>query len=263
MFPDTDTDADVDFDAPGFNEEFEAETTGPHEAVPFLETASTGPVQLDGILPPFRNAEAALLFVGGQLVYANQDERGWSLKCISLDSARAAFSKTPNDTGWIHPAIRRFGTCPEGPWAIAYYPPARRDMLMEYKRQTLQLNIPMPGLIFIGLGVNYHLLAVAEEFSPSAILCQAPFPNINHNGWICFGSNQPLPATPTNMPVMWDLVWTTRFNADWRDHRCKSEPGDVRKLLLKLRRRARFPNEELFSTRTTIEQLVRSWSSQS
>jgi hypothetical protein len=136
-------------------------------------------------------------------------------------------------------------------------------MLMEYKRQTVKLNIPMPGLVFIGLGVSYHLLALAEDFSPSAILCQAPFPNINHNGWICFGNNQRLPATPANMPVMWDLVWNTRFNTDWRNGRCKSEPTDVRKLLLKLRRRARFPNTELLPTGTTIEQVVRSWSSQS
>lgn len=264
MFPDVDTEEEVDFDLTGFDDDLESEAPLGHGPVPLLETASTRPVQLDGLLPPFQNAEAALLFIGSELVFASRDERGWSLKCISLDSARAAFSTTSIDTGWIDPALQRFGTTPEGPWAVAYHPPARRSLLMEYRRQTVKLTIPMPGLVFIGLGINYHLFALTEVFSPSANLCHAPFPNIsNQNGWICFGSNQRMPATPPNMAIMWELIWNTRFNADWRNNRCKSEPTDVRKLLMKLQRRARFPDAELLPTGTTIQQAVHSWTSRS
>ncbi len=95
-----------------------------------------------------------------------------------------------------------------------WLPPAHRALRFETKRVE-KLNVPLPGLIFVGQGNQYFIFAAAER--PKNFLTalfHAPLPNVNDNGLICAGTVKfPICAADTIHDAA-KLFFESAFNLD-------------------------------------------------
>lgn len=75
------------------------------------------------------------------------------------------------------------------------------------------VTIPLPGLVWIGQGKRYTLLALADEGRPNEAsqLYRPPLPNVSDNG-ICAGSVSFPVATVATMPQAWQAFIGSGFN---------------------------------------------------
>jgi len=73
------------------------------------------------------------------------------------------------------------------------------------------------------------------EFSPDAPLYNAPLPNVGSEGGICFGSNS---LEDKNIGQTWQLFLDSPFTSHHSNGKSKSQPDDVRRLLVSLREKA-------------------------
>ena len=186
--------------------------------------------------------EAALLFLKGQYALRYHDDRkGTLIKMLSPESVRSAFSRIPLDSGWLPPAVRRCGHTRAGAYAVMFISPGRHTLRLAntWKERfpgsrTLNLDVPLPGLVFAGLGPRYYVWASAGEPSPDAPLYQAPLPNVHDDGLICYGDNHPPTAGPLSLEAAWRLFIKTPFNDHLRGGPSKRYPDDVREQLLGL-----------------------------
>lgn len=213
-------------------------------------------VTLDDLVPGEITVDSALLFVGDQILYRYKDERhAWRMKFVSPASVRAAFDELPIDSGWLPSAVRRHGLHPKGDWAVMFIPPGRRAISLQINGKTLDLTIPLPGLLFTGCGADYYLYAFrGAEFSPDAPLFYAPLSNVNGDGLICFGSNPMIPCAVTTVGQMWEVFITSAFTAHHVDQRCQSYPNNIFRLLRKLAGKRKFPMRELLPAYMSVDQ---------
>ena len=68
--------------------------------------------------------DAELLFVAGQYLFHSRQDGADHYKFLAPEAVRAAFATLPIDTGWLDPSIQRWGTGADGPWVVAWHPPA-------------------------------------------------------------------------------------------------------------------------------------------
>ncbi len=215
---------------------------GPHRVT---STALTGaaPAVNSPAVAGLLGAQATrhiLYLLEGQYLYQSQAEDGpISYKFLSAQSVRLAFSQEPVDSGWLSPAVCRWGYSQGGQWAVMFIPPARYSLQLsghvpypDAKGNGLEplqngpvamereghgeppaSPVPLPGLVMAAAGQNYYLWAVkAREFSPQLPVYQAPLPNVYHDGRICWGTNRVATATAQNLPAAWQLFISSPFN---------------------------------------------------
>ncbi len=204
--------------------------------------------------------EAALLFTGGQYLFRWREGQALHSKFVSPAAVRSAFSAEPIDSGWMPPGVRRWGNGPNGPWAVLFAPPARQTLsfvkLMPGREDVAEMVIPLPGLVFVCAGASCYTWAIKKEFSPEAIVYHAPLPNVDESGRICFGAN-PLPGG--DISRAWQLFLDSPFNDHLINGKSLREPGDVRKLLVTLPGRKRYPVGDLVQAshfNATVGQVV-------
>lgn len=212
----------------------------------------------DFVPPP--GTEAALYFLPGQYVFQHEDGAGMKSKCLAPAQVRASFAKEPLDTGWLPQGASRWGVCSAGTFMVGFYPAQVRNVFVEFKGGTRKLKVPMPPLVFCGVGRSYYVWAVKSPVTvPSSMLCHAPLPNVNNLGLICFGSNaHPDVATSDGFARSWEMLWLSPFTDHHSDHRVRGYE-DVRDLLRELHRdRAKeFPATALIQTNTTLDAAVK------
>lgn len=202
------------------------------------------------------DASAALYFLPGQYLFADLKESSVSLKALSSDQVARAFRKVHTDTGWLGKRVLRYREAPEGNAILSYEPAAIRKIIVVFPEKGLvELAVPLPPLILLGKGREYHLWAAASsQISANTSLAVAPLPNIG-SGKICFGKNEVPEAHPSTLSEVWKLIFDTPFNADHAGERCLTGPQDVRELLSKLAadKVKKFPKSELIVSNTTID----------
>ena len=200
--------------------------------------------------------EAALLFVGGQYMFRWQNENETRSKFVSPAAVRAAFSAEPIDTGWLLPNVRRWGTGVHGDWAVLSFPPMRHQLTIQRKTKNTPLNIPMPALVFMRTGSVAYVWAIKGEFSPDALLYNAPLPNVGSGGGICFGSGNSL--EDKSIGQTWQLFLDSPFTSHHSNGKSQSQPDDVRRLLVSLRGKKRYPLNDLvpLNRRATVDEMV-------
>lgn len=202
------------------------------------------------------DASAALFFLPGQYLFADFKESSLSLKALSSDQVARAFRKVHTDTGWLGKRVLRYREAPEGNAILSYEPAAIRKLTVVFTDKGLvELAVPLPTLILLGKGQEYHLWAAASShISSNTNLAVAPLPNVG-SGKICFGKNEIPETHPSTLSEVWKLIFDTPFNADHASERCLSEPDDVRELLWKLAadKVRKFPKSELILSTTTVE----------
>lgn len=185
--------------------------------------------------------DLALIFTGGQYLLYQRQGQELRAKGVSAQALRQAFVQEPVDSGWLPAGVIRSGTGAAGPFVVKYIPP-RVQTLSLFKAGGVTppqlVQVPLPGLVFIGLHTTYSVWALCEEtFSPSARLYHAPLPNVYADGRICFGSNRPPEVSAQTIEEAWQLFLTAPFNGDLAASRSRQHPKDVRAQLFALARK--------------------------
>lgn len=198
-----------------------------------------------------QTANAALYFLPqGHYLFRWQDEIGLSgSKFVTTDDLQAAFTNCERDTGWLPTGILRTGYGKNGDWFVLHAPAQKVTIdLLELGTVT----IPIPELIMAGAGHSYYLWALNEPLSPQARLFDAPFPNVHPGGKICWGNNVPPLASAATSQSAWKLFFGSPFNNHLVKGKIKHQEEDVRKLLVALNGKGKFPASQLMASCGTL-----------
>jgi hypothetical protein len=185
---------------------------------------------------------AALLFLDGQYALRHRDPaNGIQIKMLAPESVRAAFSRIPVDSGWLPPDVRRWGHTPNGAYAVMFVPAQKHRLRLDNTwgdrfphKRSLKIEVPLPPMVFVGIGTHYGVLACAGEPAPEAPAYLAPLPNVGSTGGICFGDNPHPPAGPGTLAQAWKVFMTSPFNDHQKGGASRQYPDDVREQLMAL-----------------------------
>ena len=120
----------------------------------------------------------------------------------------------------------------------------------------LEIEIPLPTLLLLGSGQSYYLWATLDKtVNQISKICHAPFPNLDSSGGICFGKNTAPECRLDTIESVWRLILESPFNNHQAANRCRTHPGDARKLLLALDGKKTFPKNALIKTEHTVAEL--------
>lgn len=214
-------------------------------------------------LPPGIEATALIGITRDQFLVVARQGGKVITKALAPGAIRAAFNAQPVDSGWLPENVIRYGSSPKGEWMLGWYPPAVRRCFLDGRKRPL--TVPMPGLFFFGQGNSYYLWATKEKtFNANAILFNAPVPNVNGLGLICWGTNQHPAVTGDVFPLLWSLFWDAPFTANWSGGKSARHPRDVTPLLRELAGKHAYPLADLqplnhrllHSASVTITQMV-------
>lgn len=223
-------------------------------------------------LAPPADAKAALFFLEGnyQLNYCEGSiER---TKFLTPAQIGKAFSvKDVFDSGWLGAGILRFALLARKRQKIlSVLPGQKRKIFITDPRSAeekendgdssddsiLELEIPLPTLLLLGCGNSYYLWAMRDKtVSEKSKLCVAPFPNLDSDGSICFGTNAKPECSLETIESVWQLILESPFNNHHTANRCRPHPKDARKFLLILNGKKTFPKNALIQTPHTVAQL--------
>jgi hypothetical protein len=190
------------------------------------------------IIPVGVKPQAAILILENEFLLCAQAPDGTvDSKYISPGAVRQAFAAEPIDSGWIPEGVRRWGVCPKGTWMLRHHPPAVYSAWLPDRKRPVR--VPMPALVFFGIGKSYYVWAQkGERFDPKGLLFNAPCANVNGVGLICWGSN-PHEDAATGFDRMWRLFWEAPFSGD------HDQSANRRMAELARKKVGRFPEETL------------------
>ena len=201
----------------------------------------------------------ALFFAEDQLVLRSWTGAGWEYKSIEPSAAVAAFNRQPVDSGWLPPHHVSWSVTVKGTLAVLFIPAANHAnrVKLDNRPRPESLKVPLPSLVFAGLGTRYYIWAVRErQFDPNSAAFQAPLANVTSDGQICFGGNTVPTADVATIVNTWDLFRDSPFNDHDAKERCLSQTEDVRALLVQLDGRRSFPRRELVRAGAPIGSVV-------
>lgn len=209
---------------------------------------------------------AALLFIcSDQYLFRHRTkEGGIAYKFVSAASVRAAFAEETIDTNWLPSNVRRWGMGKHGEWIVIAFPPQRHPFTFVSQsgdEKTTTLELPMPGLAFLGYAQKYHVWAFKDkELKADTTLFAAPLPNVDANGAICFGSNVIPKASAKTIVDAWRIFLASPFTKHSVNGKSRKCPNDVRHLLFGLmqRRRRTYPLNDLVNLNRTADMVINS-----
>jgi PRTRC genetic system protein B len=168
-----------------------------------------------------------------------------------------AFNQFGANTGLL-PAETLFWQSRSGVMRIGVWLPAAvRTIRVQVKTQPETLRVPLPGLMVIGQGPQYTVLALTERPTTGReMLYKTPLPNVHDNGAVCAGSVTFPVASAATMSQAVALFFDSLFNADLSYGKLRS--GELLPFLRKLSKsRARkFPIDQLVPTGVTVNELI-------
>lgn len=212
--------------------------------------------------PP--DAIGALYFLPGQYLFKRFDDESGLVQAKALSGGQIsrAFSDYQTDTDWLERRILRYSERAEGCAFLSVEPAGIRRIFLETAEGEIrEIKLPLPTLVLLGKGREYFLWAAKEkrQITRDTLLAVAPLPNVGRefSGKICFGKNEPPEAKAENIDAVWDLVFDTPFSSDHKSQKCRSQPEDVRRLLLELSRTGKktFPVSELIVSNASLAQI--------
>lgn len=212
------------------------------------------------VAPP--DAAGALYFLPGQYLFKRIEDGREVTKALSSAQIARAFREYKTDTGWLERRILRYREQPDANFLLSFEPARMRTIFIETeKSEVREISVPLPALVLFGKGREFYLWAAKGRLiTPKSLLSLAPLPNLGGSemqGKICFGKNEVPECRADSVDAVWNLIFTTPFNGDHANEKCRSEPQDVRRLLLDLAKQKTrtFPAKELLETSTSIEQV--------
>ncbi len=215
---------------------------------------------------PPAEAKAALFFLEGHYQLKWRMGNVERTKFLSPKQVGRAFSdKDAFDSGWLEANVVRFAQEKKTHKILSCLPAGRRKIFItdprpmgereasEKDESVLEIEIPLPTLLLIGLGQKYYLWATLDKtISQKSKICAAPFPNLDSSGEICFGKNAAPECRLDIIETVWRLILESPFNSDRAADRCRTHPGDARKFLFELNHKKTFPKNALIKTNHTI-----------
>ncbi len=220
---------------------------------------------------PPAEAKAALFFLEGHYQLNWCEGSVEKTKFLSPAQIGRAFStKDAFDSGWLDTFVLRFARGAKAHKMLSVLPAGRRKIFVTDPRSVderemddgstsesvLELEVPLPTLLLIGLGQKYYLWATLDKtINQKSKICAAPFPNLDSSGGICFGRNNAPECRLDTIESVWRLILDSPFNGDRAADRCRTNPDDVRKLLLALDGKKTFPKTALIKTNHTASEL--------
>lgn len=203
-------------------------------------------------------AEAALFWIGDQLLFQTRKDDAQISKFVSSAAVRQAFVNEPIDSGWLPPNVSRCGQSSRGTWMVRILPPAQYNLRMAGQQRALR--VPLPGLVWFGQANHYYIFAMKarECGKPSGEIFHAPLPNVNGFGLICFGQNDHPNVADGGFDKAWRTFWEAPFNDDHSSGKSKQNSNNINDLLRSLARQKMqvYPESDLVSTRYTLDGLI-------
>lgn len=182
----------------------------------------------------------------GHYLFAEKDGKELQVKWLAQPDVARAFSGVDLDSGWISPDIIRTGIGVLGAWYVIFKPAGRVKAIIQKTKGKTVVNMPAPALVMMGNGRNYYIWAMTgKDFDPEAKAMQAPFPNVNSDGHICFGSNVVPPASIDAAGKVWKLFWDAPFNHDQDNGKSRKYSDDITKLLVTLDGVEEYPVDDM------------------
>lgn len=218
---------------------------------------------------PPAEAKAALFFLEGHYQLKWRMGSVERTKFLSPKQIGRAFSdKDAFDSGWLEANVVRFAQEKKTHKILSCLPAGRRKIFItdprpmgereasEKDESVLEIEIPLPTLLLIGLGQKYYLWATLDKtISQKSKISHAPFPNLDSSGEICFGANAKPECRLDTIETVWRLILDSPFGADRAAERCRTHPEDARKFLLALDGKKVFPKNALIKTNHTVGDL--------
>jgi len=215
---------------------------------------------------PPAEAKAALFFLEGHYQLKWRMGNVERTKFLSPKQIWRAFSdKDTFDSGWLEANVVRFAQEKKTHKVLSCLTAGRRKIFItdprpmgerqasEKDESVLEIEIPLPTLLLIGLGQKYYLWATLDKtISQKSKICAAPFPNLDSSGEICFGKNAAPECRLDIIESVWRLILESPFNSDRAADRCRTHPEDARKFLFELNHKKTFPKNALIKTNHTI-----------
>ena len=228
-------------------------------------------IENQNFLVPPAEAKAALFFLEGHYQLKWREGTVERTKFLSPKQIGRAFSdKDAFDSGWLEANVIRFAQEKKTHKILSCLPAGRRKIFITDPRpadereafsegasdSVLEIEIPLPTLLLIGLGQKYYLWATLDKtISEKSKICAAPFPNLDSSGEICFGKNTAPECRLDTIESVWRLILESPFNSDRAAERCRTHPDDARKFLFGLNHKKTFPKNALIKTNHTASEL--------
>ena len=174
-------------------------------------------------------------------------------------------TKVTFDTGLLDPSILTMRQDGAKQTVVGFRKRCKTGIWLEGSETALRL--PLPDLVMIRTTIDnkspeYKVYAVkGRPTTLDAELFNCPLPNVFNSGSICWGTVKQVGADGLKSNSL-QADWSMLLGSPFGDHAChnksKSEPSDIRKVLIALEKRnARvYPRRDLISAKKTLEQEI-------
>ena len=229
-------------------------------------------IETQNFLAPPKDAKAALYFLEGNYQFNYRDGSVEKTKFLTPSQIGKAFAvKDVFDSGWVAQNVLRFALLAKKRHKIlSVLPSGKRKILITDPRPAnernnhgeltldaiLEIEVPLPSLLLLGIGRQYYLWATLEKtITPASKICAAPFPNLDKSGGICFGSNFAPECRLETIESVWQMIFESPFNNHQMQNRTLTHKEDARKFLLEISGKKTFPKNALIKTEHTVNDL--------
>lgn len=204
-----------------------------------------------------------LTFYADAILCTRYDGVAQSSYPVAPQDVAEAIADLPLSTGWLPPRTL-FVTRRGGETTVAIHVPATHHTVhVETVQGERQWSVPMPDLVFVGRGRQYHVFATKTTPAPEVPLFHAPCSNVSNDGQICAG-NTPFPeaSTETIHTAFHMFMSGSVFNTHLSEQRVKGAAAEKVNVLilwqrLATRPHAHFPLRILRPLNMTAERLLR------
>lgn len=118
-----------------------------------------------------------------------------------------------------------------------------------------RLAVPLPGLVWLGRGVEYQLYAVKDKWpGPETVLFNPPTPNVSSGG-ICRGNVRFPVASAATIWAAWGLFIESEFNNHLSNQKSRKYPYGVLDAWRELDGAPSYPLGDLVHAGRTLEDL--------
>ncbi len=219
-----------------------------------------------------QEAKAALYFLEGNYQLNYREGSVEKTKFLTPSQIGRAFAvKDVFDSGWINESVLRFALLAKKRHKILSLLPAGRRRIFitdprladerevdeeSVQEKVLDLEVPLPALLLLGIGQKYYLWATLDKtVTQKSKICAAPFPNLDNSGGICFGANLAPECRLDTIESVWRIIFDSPFNNHQTQNRCHTHKTDARRFLLSLDGKKSFPKNALIKTEHTVSNL--------
>lgn len=201
----------------------------------------------------------ALLFSDESIFLHRFDERGAPVASyrVSPQAVAAALNPFGADTGLLSMDTLFWQSRGGDPRIGVWLPPHRRALLYDTGGHVRVLNVPLPGLVFVGHRSEYRVWAALQRpTSSDDRLYLAPFSNLYPDARVCKGS-APFPRCDgAAMAQAVQVFFESSFNSDLSAHRVQGQRASLFQFWSGLQRKRSFPAARLLSAGLTLGEVL-------